>query len=85
MLCDGVSVYTHPHANRLSSVVRSPSSFSFAYNGLGDRLQQTAAGITTTYTLDLNNPFAQVLSDGANSYLYGLGHIGEEQPSGWAY
>ena len=27
----------------------------------------------------------QVLADGTNTYLYGLGRIGEEQPSGWAY
>lgn len=28
---------------------------------------------------------AQVLSDGTNTYLYGLGRICEEQPGGWLY
>ena len=48
----------------------------FAYNGLGDRLQQID-GVTTTYTLDLNARLTQVLADGTTSYLYGLGRIAE--------
>ena len=35
-------------------------------------------------TLDLNAGLTQVLSDGTNTYLYGLGRIGEYD-TGWAY
>ncbi len=57
---------------------------AFAYNGLGDRLQQTAGGVTTNYTLDLNADLTQVLADGTSTYLYGLGRIGQ-QGAEWAY
>ena len=30
------------------------STVSYAYNGMGDRLQQTAGSETTTYTMDLD-------------------------------
>ncbi|HKZ55811.1 MAG TPA: RHS repeat-associated core domain-containing protein, partial [Anaerolineales bacterium] len=94
LLSDGASVYTYDHANRLSSVVHGPTTYAFAYNGLGDRLRQTVdpaqngganGGVATSYTLDLNAGLTQVLADGANTYLYGLGRIGEEQPGGWQY
>jgi RHS repeat-associated protein len=61
------------------------SSATFAYNGLGDRLQQTVGGVTTQYTLDLNNSLTQVLSDGTNHYLYGMGRIAQQAPNGLQY
>jgi hypothetical protein len=61
------------------------TAVSFGYNGLGDRLQQTVNATPTTYTLDLNVGLPQVLADGTNTYLYGLGRIGEQQPGGFAY
>jgi RHS repeat-associated protein len=60
-------------------------SATFAYNGLGDRLQQTVGGVTTHYTLDFNNSITQVLADGASRYLYGLGRIAQQAPNGWQY
>ena len=85
LLSDGVSTYTYDHANRLSSVVQGPNSYTFAYNGLGDRLLQTVNGDLVDYTLDLNAGLTQVLSEGTNVYLYGVGRIGEDQPGGWQY
>jgi RHS repeat-associated protein len=85
LLSDGVSTYTYDHANRLSSVVQGSDVYTFAYNGLGDRLQQTVNGDVVDYTLDLNAGLTQVLADGLNVYLYGVGRIGEEQPTGWQY
>ena len=82
---DGVSTYTYDHANRLSSVVQGPDTYTFAYNGLGDRLQQTVNSDTANYTLDLYTGLTQILSDGANTYLYGVGRLGEEQAGGWEY
>ena len=35
--------------------------------------------------MDLVDPLTQVLSDGANTYLYGVSRIGELQPGGREY
>ena len=75
---------TYNHANRLSSWTSGTDTYAFAYNGLGDRLQQTVNSVTTNYTLDLNAGLTQVLADGSNSYLYGAGRIGQ-QATDWAY
>jgi YD repeat-containing protein len=77
--------YTYDVGNQLVKAVQGGVTYESAYNALGDRLQQTVAGEVTTYTLDLFGGLTQVLWDGENLYLYGLGRIGEEQPSGWAY
>lgn len=42
-------------------------------NLLGDRLSQNGVN----YTLDLNASLTQVLNDGTNTYLYGLGRIAQ--------
>ncbi len=41
LLNDGENDYTYDYANRLASVSDGETSASYAYNGLGDRLQQT--------------------------------------------
>ena len=78
-------VYTYDSADRLTSLVQGGSTFTFSYNGLGDRLRQTVNGVPTDYSLDLSNSLTQVLSDGTNTYLYGVGRIGEQNSSGWGY
>jgi YD repeat-containing protein len=85
LLDDGVSVYTYDPANRLSSVVQGEESYTFSYNGLGDRLQQVANSQTTSYTLDLNAGLTQVLSDGTNTYTYGVGRIAQTDASSTEY
>ena len=85
LLNDGVYTYTYDAANRLITTTQGASTYGFRYNGLGDRLKQTANSAVTTYTLDLNAGLTQVLADGTNTYLYGLNRIGEQQPSGFAY
>jgi YD repeat-containing protein len=67
LLSDGVNAYAYDSANRLISVTGNSTS-EYAYNGLGDRLQQTVDGVPTNYTLDLNARLTQVLSDGTNTY-----------------
>ena len=84
LLSDGVSSYAYDTANRLSQVAQGGETYAFAYNGLGDRLQQTVDAVTTSYSLDLNAGLAQVLADGTNAYLYGLGRIGEKGEE-WTY
>jgi len=77
LLGDGSSSYTYDHANRLNGVSGSGITASYAYNGLGDRLQQTVDTVTTNYTLDLGTSLTQVLSDGSRTYVYGNGRISQ--------
>jgi RHS repeat-associated protein len=85
LLNDGLRTYSYDHANRLSSVVQGPNTHAFAYNGLGDRLQQTENGVTTNYTLDIESGLTQVLSDGGSTFLYGVGRIAQADPGSRAY
>jgi hypothetical protein len=71
LLNDGVVYYTYNHANRLKTASDAGLVANYAYNGMGDRLQQTVNGTTTNYTLDLAGGLTQVLADGQNSYVYG--------------
>jgi uncharacterized protein RhaS with RHS repeats len=50
---------------------------NYTYNGFGDRLQETVNGSTTFFTMDLNTGLTQALSDGTNTYIYGLGRIAQ--------
>ena len=77
LLDDGLNTYTYDPANRLAAVSNQQSAFSFQYNGLGDRLQQTVNSQTTNYTLDLNAGLTQVLDDGTDTYLYGVDRIAQ--------
>ena len=74
LLNDGQNTYAYDSANRLSSVSSGQSTVSsYQYSGLGDRLSQDGVN----YTLDLNAELTQVLSDGTNTYTYGLGRISQ--------
>ena len=77
LLNDGTSTYTYDAANRLTSIEQRNNSYTFAYSGLGDRLQQTVNSQTTNYTLDLNAGLMQVLDDGTDTYLYGVDRIAQ--------
>ena len=52
---------------------------------MGDRLQQTVNGNTTTYALDINTSLPEVLSDGQFTYLYGLDNIAQVNAGGTQY
>jgi len=78
--------YSYDHANHLIGVMYMGSPNSFAYNGLGDRLKESwGLHNTINLTLDLNGGLTQVLSDGNNTYLYGLGRIAQQSASGKEY
>ena len=77
LLDDEVNGYTYDSANRLISVTGPSGTTTYAYDGLGNRYQQTVNEVTTTYTLDIASGLTQVLSDGTNKYLYGLGRIAQ--------
>jgi RHS repeat-associated protein len=74
---DGVNTYEYDAANRLISISGPSIAASYGYNGLNDRLQETVNGQTTTFTMDLNTGFTQVLSDGTNTYIYGNERIAQ--------
>jgi RHS repeat-associated protein len=78
LLNDGANTYTYDSANRLTSITGATTT-SFAYNGLGDRLQETINGQTKSFTMDLNAGLTQALSDGTNTYIYGVDRIAQAQ------
>jgi RHS repeat-associated protein len=80
LLSDGVNTYAYDASNRLKTVSGAGYAASYGYNGMGDRLSQTVNSQTTNYTLDFHVGLTQVLEDDTNTYLYGRGRIGEEQP-----
>ncbi len=68
---------TYDRLNRLIGVSGVGISVNYSYNGLGDRLSETANSQTTHYTMDLNAGLTQVLQDGTNTYLYGAGRVAQ--------
>jgi hypothetical protein len=85
LLSDGARSYTYDYANWLTGVSGVGQVVSYAYNGLGDRLQQTVNSVTSQYTLDLNTGLTQVLEDGTNTYLYGVSRIAQYDASSPQY
>jgi RHS repeat-associated protein len=90
LLNDGASTYTYDSANRLISFTNATTTVTYRYrcNGVSrdawgvtgcqsDRVSQTVNGTTTNYVLDLASPLTQVLSDGTNTYLYGVDRIAQ--------
>ncbi len=69
LLFNGINQYTYDSANRSISVTGPSGTVSYAYDGLGDRLQETVNGVTTTFTMDLASSLTQVLDDGTNTYV----------------
>jgi hypothetical protein len=69
----------------LKTVIQGTNNSSYVYNGLGDRLSQTANGATTDFTFDLAAGLIQVLADGTNTYLYGNTRLAQEGAQGRDY
>jgi len=80
LLNDGVNAYTYNSANRLTSISGGQTA-TYGYNGLGDRLSQNGVNYTldtsTSLSASLNAGLTQVLNDGTNQYLYGVGRISQ--------
>jgi YD repeat-containing protein len=86
LLSDGSSTYSYDHANRLKSVVQGNNTYTYVYNGLGNRVSQTLnAGTPTVYVLDQAAGLVQVLSDGSYTYLYGNDRIAQQSTSETEY
>gem|GEM_PF-807043 len=67
LIDDGVTVSAYDALNRLTL----QGSTTNAYNGDGGLVAQTTGTSTISYTQDLAAPLSQILSDGANQYVYG--------------
>jgi len=84
---DGPNTYTWDRANRLLSMGGS----SYAYDGAGNRIQQTVGVNVTQYLLDLQPGLAVVLAEttGANTNHYVHGPIGihaqEDNSGNWMW
>ena len=85
LLSDGVNSYVYDSANRLISQAGPAGTITYGYNGLGDRLQESVNGVTTTFTVDLAAGLTQTLDDGTNAYLYGNNRIAQVNNSGAQY
>jgi RHS repeat-associated protein len=84
LLSNGVTNYTYDSANRLIEVSNQSSVASMEYNGLGQRLSMEAAGVTTQYVMDGNNPLTADADGNVTTYLYGLGAVAEKTTA-WNY
>jgi RHS repeat-associated protein len=78
LINDGLMNYTYNSSGLLSYITTPYSSFSFSYDGMGNRYAQSTGGHTAFYTLDLADGLTRVLSEGSTTILYGLGLIGQE-------
>ncbi len=68
-------------ANDLTGATTGSTSASYAYDGNGLRQSKTVGGTTTHYSWDVDGSLPLLLSDGTNSYIYGLGGTPVEQVS----
>jgi len=85
MTNDGTSAYTWDRADRLLTV--GGTQYSYAYNGVGQRIQQSVGATVTKYLLDTQLGLFQILTEttGSNVTRYVQGPTGLQQiqqPSG---
>jgi len=87
---DGVLTYSYDRANRVSSVNNGTYNTHFAYDGNGDRYQQTVGGTISNYLLDTQPGLAVVLQEttGADTLNYihsPMGVHAVEETNDWHY
>jgi RHS repeat-associated protein len=82
------TTYSYDQAGNLTAVERSKEGATseikdtYAYNGEGLRASQTISGTTTYMTWDTAESTPLILSDGPNSYIYGIDGLPIEQING---
>ncbi|CAG0966423.1 partial Tol-Pal system protein TolB, partial [Anaerolineae bacterium] len=93
---DGTLTYQYDAANRLHKVSRGTEHLEYFYNGSGDRYAHTLnmgeAHTSVNYLLDPSGSLSRVLQetmdtpgdDWVNTYLYGLGVLGQQNGSTWS-
>ncbi len=82
MTSDGTNTYSWDRAGRLLGMGVS----SYAYNGLGQRVQQTVSGVVTDYLLDTQPGLAKVIAatTGANTerFVHERGLLSQQDSNG---
>jgi len=93
---DVTLTYQYDAANRLHKVSRDAETLEYFYNGSGDRYAHTLtngeAATSVNYLLDPSGALSRVLQetmdtpgdDWVNTYLYGLGVLGQQNGSTWS-
>jgi len=64
-------------AGRLKTAMTSAGTYTYTSNGLGQRVAKSGPGVSASYVLGSDAIDAQVLSDGAASYVYAGGLVSE--------
>jgi len=75
------TTFAWDEANRLRQATTGSQTTSFAYDGNGLRQSETNGSTTTEFTWDVEGSLPMLLSDGANSYIYGPSSAPVEQIS----
>ncbi len=71
------TTYSYDPENRLTQLASGGQTIgTYAYDGAGDRVSKTAAGVTTAYTLDLASGLPQVLTETAGSAVTAYAYAG---------
>ena len=90
MLTQGADTFAYDLENRLTNAVVGGIPHQYQYDGIGNRLRATRAGITTKYILDVNGTLAHVLAEADASgtitayYVYGRGLVSKITAGGTA-
>jgi RHS repeat-associated protein len=83
--------FVYDYANQLMNASVGGDTFSYLYDGFGNRISRTKNGVQTKYLLDLNADISNVLAEtdasGAvqNYYIHGLGLLSRINSSGQRY
>ena len=82
-----VAAYTWDYDNMLTGATISGTSYTYAYDPLGQRVKRVAGGAETRYIVAGGTVLAEM--DASNNitayYVYGMGLISKVTPSGSAY
>jgi RHS repeat-associated protein len=82
LVYDGTTAYTYDALNRLSAVTSSSITATYSLDGEGNRIAETFAGQTTTFSLDLRG-LSSVLESNGRLYLDGMPSAGYDQAGAW--
>ncbi|MBI5634638.1 MAG: DUF1566 domain-containing protein [Nitrospirae bacterium] len=85
------NTFSFDYANRLTGATVGGTTYSYLYDGFGNRIARTQAGTQTRYVLDINGDMSDVLAETDSSgtiqnyYIYGHGLISKITSGGLRY
>ena len=63
LIDDGTNSYEYDDKNRLVKVITPTNTIEYSYDANDNRIAKVVNGDTTTYLIDANTPFAQVITE----------------------